>query len=539
MADTTLSKLIHLLTAVEAPELRRAAARVSGSIGTSKDRNLVKALLANLQDTDLELRLTSIEALGQLQAEDALEPLEAFVRQGGPEVEAAVQASSHLGGRGIRVMGKIMHDAAPALRSRIAAVLARSGTGGGLVVTAHALLDPDPKVVDAAVRSLAAEVPALNAAQKQALGKFLVESLQVKQELAPKTEAAMLRLLGTLQDKKAEDTLWSRLGAEQAPEVRVAALHALGHYAPPADTTRLQRLAACAAASDFQTVAHALMILKQVATGAKNAKLWLKLLHAPDVATRRFAVDKLQGLETGEVAGGLVDQLGHPDRALRDDARRSLLHFAKGRQALFAALLKAATVDESWDLARTLAPAAKDMTSAMRASLFDQACVQHDREDRRAASLWFLLREIDPRWVRDQIEVRALALRKKKKYAEALAYFHLLIQEPGCSEDIRFEFAATNLKLSKHDTAVEARQTDHALGQFARLLQNPAFPVIDRVKQAKWLDSADLFYLGFHFVEQSHRERTFGTEVLELLVKRSPKTELGKNARKKLRSAGV
>lgn len=539
MADNTLSKLIHLLSPAEAADLRRAASLVAGRIGTAKDRPLVKALLANLQDTDLELRLATIDALGQLRADEALAPLEDFVRQGGNEMEASVQAASQLGARGVRAMGKIMAAATPALRSRMAAVLARSGTGGGLVVTAHALLDPDPKVVDAAARSLAVEVPTFSAAQKQSLGKFLSESLQAKQDLAARTEAAMLRLLGTLQDATAEDIFWKRLGPEESPEVRAAALQALSHHASPSTDARLQRLVACAADTDFQIVAHALMILKHVPASAKHAKQWLQLLQAPDVATRRFAVDKLQGIETVEVARGLLDQLGHADRALRDDARRCLLHFAKGRQALVEALLQAATVDEAWDLARALAPVAKDMVAALRATLLSQAFLHHDHDDRRAAPFWFLLREADTGWVRDQIEARALALRKKKKYAEAVSYFHLLVQDPACSEDIRFEFAATGLKLSAHDTAVEARQADHTLGQFSRLLQNAAFDLIGRISHAKWLDSADLYYLGFHFVEQTHRARVFGTQVLELVVKRSPKTELGKSARKKLKSAGV
>src|SRR5205807_10106730 len=140
----------------------------------------------------------SLEALGRLRAEEALPALEECVRRGGPELEAAVQAAGQLGPRALRAMAKIMEAATPALRSRIAAVLAKSGTGGGLVVTAHALLDPDPKVVDAAARSLAAEVPSFTAVQKQALAKFLSESLGAKTALSAKTEAAMVRVLGTL-----------------------------------------------------------------------------------------------------------------------------------------------------------------------------------------------------------------------------------------------------------------------------------------------------------------------------------------------------
>ena len=539
MADNTLVKLIQLISAPEALELRRAAALVAGSLGTTRDKRLVKGLLANLQEADVDLRLASIEALGRLRADEALGPLLEFVRLGGPELEVAVSAAGQLGARGLKALGKTMEAVTPALRSRMAAVLAKSGTGGGLVVTAHALLDPDPKVVDAAARSLAAEVPRFTAAQKQALAKFLSESLEVKSDRADKTEAALVRLLGTLHDPQTEDILWQRLRANAAPEVQAAALQALGHGAAPTTDARLQRLVACAAHTDFQIVAPALVLLKQMPAGAKSAKLWLKLLNAPDVATRRFAVDKLSGVESPEVARGFLDQLAHADRTLKNEARQALLRFDKGRQALLDKLLEGQSLEESWDLARSVAPAAHEFSSTVWSRLFEQAAKYHDREDRREAPLWYLLREMDPGWTRDRIEARAVALRKKKKYAEAVGYYRLLVQDPACAEDIRFELAATGLKISRHDTTVEARQADPALAQFDRLLQNPAYDLVDRVTHAKWLDNADLFYLGFHFVEQTHRARTFGKQILELVVKRSAKSELGKNARKKLKSAGL
>src|SRR5205085_3909160 len=116
--------------------------------------------------------------VGQLKVEEALPKLETFVRKGGPELEVAVHAASQLGTRGIRLMSKIMDDATPAQRSRIADVLARSGTGNALVVTAHALLDADPKVVDAAARSLATQVPSFDRPQRHALAKFLTDALK-------------------------------------------------------------------------------------------------------------------------------------------------------------------------------------------------------------------------------------------------------------------------------------------------------------------------------------------------------------------------
>jgi len=539
MADKTLSKLVSLIAGADSPELRHAAILVSGGVGTAKDKGLVKALLKILLENDAEARPAALAALGQLRVEEALAPVLELVRQGGPELEIAVQAAGQLGQRGIKALSKIMDETTPSLRSRMAAVLAKSGTGGALVATAHALLDVDPKVVDAAARSLAAEVPTFHASQKHALGKFLIDSLKSKDEVSSKAEAAMLRLLGTLHDAGAEDIFWARLATGTPPEVRAAALHGLGQNAPPTSNSRLQTLLACATDGDFQIVAPALMILKKVPVSSKNAKVWLKLLNAPDVAAHRFAVEKLSGLETEEVARGLLRQLTHADRILRDEALQALLGFAKGRQALLDNLLEAPNQEECWDLCRAMDPVAKKFPAGMRSVLFEKAGKYQSQDDRRAAPLWHFLREMDAGWTRDQLDERASALRKKKKYPEAVAFYRLLAHDPACGEDFRFELAATGLKISNHDTAVDARQADPALSQFGRLLQNPSFDLLRHVHQAKWLDGNDLFYLGFHFVEQNHRARDFGKAVLELVAKRLPKSEPGKNAKKKLKSAGA
>jgi hypothetical protein len=95
------------------------------------------------------------------------------------------------------------------------------------------------------------------------------------------------------------------------------------------------------------------------------------------------------------------------------------------------------------------------------------------------------------------------------------------------------------LKVSNHDPAAAAREADPALHHFSRLLQDPAFDLIGEVRKAKWLEAEDLFYLGFHFAEQQRLARAFGQQVLELVIQRSPKSQLGKNAKHKLKSEGL
>ena len=150
-----------------------------------------------------------------------------------------------------------------------------------------------------------------------------------------------------------------------------------------------------------------------------------------------------------------------------------------------------------------------------------------------------MLREAHAASVRDQLEARALALRKKKNYAAALVYLRYLGRDPACAEGLRFEAAACGLRLSEHDLAA-ARLADPPLQQFARLIHSHEIDPYERLQQAKWLEPEDLFYLGFHFAEANdRREREFGGQVLKLLTKRAPRAKLAKDAKSKLRSLGL
>jgi hypothetical protein len=353
------------------------------------------------------------------------------------------------------------------------------------------------------------------------------------------SETALLRLLSGLADPRGEAVFWSRLDALQPVEVRAAALQGLGAVPHSLGKDRLRRLLDCAADRDFRVAAPALMLLKEATASGRGDKEWLALLDAPDAAVRRFAIDKLADQDSAALAQALIRQLGHRDRELHAAALERLGKMKHGRAALAGALLKARNVDEAWLLARAQASFVRDLGSALQKQIFGQACNYLENEDRRADALLFLLREADARALRGQLEDKALALRKKKDYATALIYLRLLGRDPACGEALRFELAACGLRLSEHNLAADARAADPCLDQFARLVRSHEVEPAERLKQAKWLQPEDLFYLGFHFVEGDRSEREFGAQALRLLLKRSPRSKIAKDARSKLRSAGL
>jgi len=539
MTDATIGKLLQLLRPETALELRQAAALLLGEVG-SRDDSLTKALCNALDDPEPAFRLPVLRSVAKLRIDRALPRLLEIVSHGGTEAEAAAQAAAALGAKGTNALREFMHGAAPGLRRRIAGALGAGGTTSADTAAVDALLDADPGVVDAATRTLIAKVPTLDARHRRALADYTLELLKDKKaKRRPASEAALLRLLAALQDGRGEAIFWVHTDPKFSLELRAAALHALGGLAPPSTRDRIARLLESAVNPDFRVAAPALMILRNVPVSDRALGDWLPLLEAPDVAARRFAIEKLRDRDNAALAAALVRQLQHPDRALRDAALAELGRTDAGRAALVNELLGTPTPESAWMLARAQAPFAVDFAAKLRSQLLAQACRWLDDSDRRAEPLFFLLREGDARQVRDWTEERGIALRKKKKYAGALAYFRLLTRDPACGEVVRFEATGCALKLSNHDLAADARNADPALHQFGALLHRHETEPIRMVEKAKWLDADDLLYLGFHFAEGARAEKEFGSQVLKLIIKRSPRSKQARDARSKLRSQGL
>lgn len=537
--DATLKKVLKLLDANEPADLRQAAALVLAELAPA-DGEVHAALVKALDDSDSGVRLRAIEAVGKLKVQDALPTLLARIEGGGEEASEAAHAAAKLGARGAKALQEMMPKVSPGLRRYIAAALGSAGTASGDAAAIEFLLDKDPGVIASAVRSLVSQVPTLSPAKKNSLAEQLLHLLKdAKTKLPVVSEAAAIRLLAAVGDQRAEAVLWDRCLAPHPADIRTASLQALGGIADKIGKEHLKRLFICAAERDFRVAAPALMMLQHQTASDKTLGDWLGLLKAPDVAVRRLALDKLADHDSPAVAEALVPELSHPDRSFRDAVLARLTSMSSGQKALQAALFEAANPDAAWSLARSVAPLLKNATRPQLDKYFTQACTYLTANDRRADAFFFLLREANSADLRERLEEKAVALRKKKDYDTAMAYLRLLARDPSIGFDIRFELASCGLKLSNKELAESARANDVCLGQFHHLIQGYEDELTKALDKAKWLEPEDLFYLGFHFIEKDGVPRRFGGNVLKLLIKRSPKAKLAKDAKMKLKGAGV
>ncbi|MFL5241672.1 MAG: HEAT repeat domain-containing protein [Gemmataceae bacterium] len=539
--DATAQKLLRLLEPAHSPPVRTAALTVVSELGL-RDRQVADILCKLLNDSEAPVRREALQQAGKLRIDTALPILLERVTQGGEESELAAGAAAKLGAKGTKALQDLMGKVAPGLRRRIAGALGAAGTAASSSAAVGALLDSDPGVIDAAARTLSAEIKSQNASQRRQLGEQFIDLLNQSRKKAPlsvASETAIIRLLATLDDPLAESALWERTQAPNPPALRAAALHALGPRAQSATKENLQRLLNCAQDADFRIAAPALMALSSLPTNPKLVPLWVALLGAPDVAVRRAAIKKIGDQDKPEVADGLLQQLGHRDVALRDEAVECLSRLRYGHKVLAKALLKAETPDDAWQLARAQASFASEFDADLRQRVFKQACAYFEEGDRRAEPLLHVLRAADAHQVNEQIADYALTLRKKKKYELAQRFLRLLARDPACGPAVRLELAGCNLKLSSKDLHAEARATDPCLDQFNNLIHSYPDQTAEFVKKAKWLDPEDLFYLGFHFAEKERQDKEFGGEVLRLAIQRGGRSKVAKDAKSKLRGEGL
>jgi HEAT repeat protein len=537
--DIPVNRLLRLLQPDRTAEVRAAAVLILGELGV-RDADAAAGVAARLDDPDPAVRENAIRAAGQLKATEALPTLLERIAGGGEEARLAAEAVAQLGVKGVKSLQELMPRVAPGLRRYIAAALTTSTAAGADAAGVAVLLDKDPQVASSAATAIVAKVPTLTPAQRAALADELVAvASDRKHPLPPAAGFPVVRVLAALNVPAADEVLWDRVLPPHPPEVRAAALQAVGGRVEKATRDQWRKLFACAAEPDFRIAAPALMVLNRFPVADKQVSDWAGLFAAPDVAARRLAVEKLGDRDTSEVAEGLMSQLRHADRGLRDAARARLVKLTAGRKGLTDALLAAETPEAAWEFARLVAGFAADLTAAMRGKMFALACRFVEADDRRADALLFVLREADAAGLRDGLVEKAVALRKKKKYDVAMLYLRAVARDPSIGFDVRLELALCGLKVSAHALDVADRSSDPCLRHLGVLVEQDADQLTKEVGKAKWLDAEDLFYAGFHFAEQFGRPRELGADLLRLVLKRQPKGELAKSARNKLKLTGL
>jgi hypothetical protein len=160
-----------------------------------------------------------------------------------------------------------------------------------------------------------------------------------------------------------------------------------------------------------------------------------------------------------------------------------------------------------------------------------------EKGDQRANPVLFALRESNNAGLRERLDKRATALLKKKDFETANLVYRVLARDPAIGFPVRLGAATAALKVSSKKLDEAARAQDPALHHFATVAAEDQAKVLTHLAKFPGLDADDLYYVGFHFAESTGALRDFGAAVLQLLIKRFPRSKAVAAAKNKLKTA--
>ena len=362
--------------------------------------------------------------------------------------------------------------------------------------------------------------------------------LDVKQQ-RPAVVSAM-RLLGQLGRPQARRWLVKFVGAEQHPAVRSHALVALLRCLREQDIRKDEyaRLFPVLEEKEFSEATRlALDLLDAHELPDDSRSLLAKLMQSPHTDVQKFAIRKMGDVGTPATVRTLVEQLGDPDYRRRDVAASSLRKIPEARATLIKELSACKDASKAWSIAELLPSFEgkwrQDILDALWKRL--QEAIEH--EDRIQTAFLHVLKQADAAFVYKQLAEQGGKLVKAKKYKEAVGFLAPLKDFPEFKPENKFHLASAQLKLHAHTVA--SHKNHPAVELLTDLCRNSAYPVFEALKKEKSLAPEDLFALGFSLVERAGQERGLGMDLLEHIAEKFPRNKIGKNAKNKLKLAGV
>ncbi|MHC4548783.1 MAG: HEAT repeat domain-containing protein [Planctomycetota bacterium] len=540
--DPSLEKVVALLEAEER-EVRWAAAKILGALQPDGDK-VVPALARALASEDQRLRATALDALAAIGGTEAYDQIAPLLEEPGDLGHRAVEV---VAGMGSRVLGRLKRRFAGAGeigRQRILTIAARLRGADGLDLIVRAL---DAGHADAVVRlagPLADELSNATTRERNTLlrrlDKFLASAAAQRE---PESAGAAIDLMARIVGGQAQVRLRSYAAAGQPPPIRKRALEALADLAPGGrlESDLLTELLGFLNDPDFaHVVAPAMAVLERAKLNASHAGPLLELVHGSDPALRRFAVTALGQVDTARSAAVLLEILNGDNPDLQKRAALALAKQTAAVAPVALALAAARDARTAWVLARILHPHAYRLKPDQVTALAEATAAWLGPGDSRAEAVLSVLRDQHFETLAEANLKRVKRLRKARVPGEIVNLLRpLLRDELTTPAEVRYEIALAEIMRGRKDVVREVRLRNVGLQALERLLHEPEFTLMTRLKRDKAVLMPEEYYLiGCHFAERSYADRAFGGEMLRWLVQSFPDDTSAQAAAHKLMMEG-
>lgn len=540
-----VTKQLLLMLKSNDPERRKAAAVVIGELEIT-DAGVLGTLGKMAASGDRDAQWTALRALEGIKSvatirsliplleedEDLRRRTEDTMAAFGPQVVAPLRRAA-------------LKDPASTVRRRrsIIGIIARAGGRRSVPSLLEFLSDPDLDVARMAGLTIRHGLDTLKPKEKAELLRRIQSLIKRVPRQDPTLPIMAVDLLASFNQASARKSMMQLARKGYHPNVRRAALLGLLRHGQGkrTDPVLVRQLIATLAEVPFQPVpSTALDLLYRMDLGREYERDCIKLVKAIHFPVRTFALRKLTGMESQAAARTLIDAVGSEDPKLRQVALECLQKLGSARKLLLEGFLKARDPATSGYFAAALEPHRDRISPDARRRIVAKGWKLWKKEDPLAGPTLRLGRGLDPKRFYKEALQCAQSLKRARRHDKLAECLRMASRTDFADNDLRFNLAMAELKLSPQDTGRAARAADPALDLLTRLLEQPRFPLLQRLRKEKArLGPEDLFYVGFHFSELDDTRREFGGDVLGLLIKRSPRTRYGRAARNKLKLQGL
>lgn len=525
-----IAKMLH----GEAIEKQIAAAIVLGEL-RAKGPEVVTALSHALDSGVPLLQHHALDALAKAGAKKALPKIFPLLLSNDANVKrSASLAITSCGEEVLPLLKARMAGANAEERRALDGVLATLGGKDAFSALLAGLSASEGEAAKQAALAVRAQVKSADGHARRSYLAEIEKFLKPQKNVQRPAEAiaAAVKILGYLEDDRAMTTLLAFAADSKAPpiirqEAIIALRFSLGQTrSAPKVVEALLDAAESGDRTLAQTALHTLGGLNVPASAAKRLN---KLVVHPDLERGRFILEQLGRQNDADAAKVLVDVLQNGDRKRAEIAAAAIGENEHAVPMLAKLMLELTDGDRMWLVRNVLRPNAKKVPTATRKSLLETATKRFGAGERNWEALFDVARDADPSSAAAALRALAQKLRKSNP-DKSLAVYRLLSKSEKATDDDRFALASLELSKSPRDTRPAARAGDDALKQLASLAGR-GFDVTAALRKDKSLGLEEMFYVGFHFLEEGDPA---GEELLAEVVKRGGRAKIAKMAKNKL-----
>jgi HEAT repeat protein len=535
------SKLVKLLSDGTL-EQRTAAAIVIGELAPIEPA-VISCLADAARDPDRTLRLKAIEALGKIGSAKARDVLYPLLDQNDTR-DAAARALALAGNPVVTFARKAYPTASLAKRHTLIRILSLIRSKDAMSFLMDLLHDPSPPAAHDVATIFKQETGTLDSKARRQLSQQVRTAMGQKdfRRMRAAVESA-IELLNHLRDPDSATLLLEFASVDHPPSTRRAALTGLRWmlpgYGQKAEPIRL--LLSFIEEEDFINIASpSLEALLPLEIPKGSAKALIALAESRHPLVRKFALQKMSGLDTPEATATLVEALSDADPMVRQLAARSIEEQPGAWKVVVAELSRTTDPELAWRMVRSVKRVGDEVNRPALEKLAKDAIARLETDDPAAEAMLHLILNLAPDVHYETLKKRAQHWKRKKEYGPAERCLSFLTQTEEFDDEDRFELAMLALRASSAPAGSVTRDSDLPLTLLRGLIRGGSFPVDKKLQtESRSLEPPDLFYLGFHLVEGSETERAIGKDLLHKLVETTPRSKVGKSAKSKLKVEGL